>query len=120
MPIMTQIKEIRSNEPVEVRCALSDVRIEQRSEPAAGRTIVGYAVKFECWSEPIMGWFRERIAREAFSGCDISDVVMCYNHNAESILARTSSGTLTLSTDEVGLRVSFEAPNTSLGNDMLE
>jgi HK97 family phage prohead protease len=45
---------------------------------------------------------------------------MCFNHNIDSILARTTSGTLSLSTDDEGLRFEFEAPATSLGNDMVE
>ena len=103
------------NNPIEVRCQVSELRANTES-----RTIVGYAAKFECWSEPIMGWFREKIDRDAFSECDVTDVIMCFNHNIDSILARTTSGTLTLSTDEEGLRFEFEAPATSLGNDMVE
>ena len=45
---------------------------------------------------------------------------MCFNHNTDSILARTTSGTLRLEVDDVGLRFAFEAPNTTLGSDMLE
>lgn len=104
---------------VEVRCLAADLRIESR-EQADSRTITGYAAKFESWSEPILGWFKEKIARSAFEGCDLSDVIMCFNHNVDNILARTTSGTLTLSTDDVGLRFSFDAPNTTRGNDMLE
>ena len=103
------------NNPIEVRCQVSELRANTES-----RTIIGYAAKFECWSEPIMGWFREKIDRDAFSECDVTDVIMCFNHNVDSILARTTSGTLTLSTDEDGLRFEFEAPATSLGNDMVE
>ena len=103
------------NNPIEVRCQVSELRANTES-----RTIVGYAAKFECWSEPIMGWFREKIDRDAFSECDVTDVIMCFNHNIDSILARTTSGTLTLSTDDEGLRFEFEAPATSLGNDMVE
>lgn len=103
------------NNPIEVRCQVSELRANTES-----RTIVGYAAKFEKWSEPIMGWFREKIDRDAFSECDVTDVIMCFNHNVDSILARTTSGTLTLSTDEEGLRFEFEAPQTSLGNDMVE
>lgn len=103
------------NNPIEVRCQVSELRANTES-----RTIIGYAAKFECWSEPIMGWFREKIDRDAFSECDVTDVIMCFNHNVDSILARTTSGTLTLSTDEEGLRFEFEAPATSLGNDMVE
>ena len=113
---MTKTK--KSNQ-IEVRCNISDLKIESR-QVSESRTIVGYAAKFERWSEPIMGWFREKIARDAFSECDVTDVIMCFNHNVDSILARTTSGTLTLSTDEEGLRFEFDAPATSLGNDMVE
>ena len=67
-----------------------------------------------------MGWFKEQIARDAFSECDVTDVIMCFNHNIDSILARTTSGTLTISTDDEGLRFEFDAPATTMGNDMLE
>ena len=97
-----------------------EVRCQKLRTNAEGRTIVGYAAKFERWSEPIMGWFKEQIARDAFFECDVTDVIMCFNHNIDSILARTTSGTLTLSTDDEGLRFEFEAPATTMGNDMLE
>jgi len=115
---MKMTKTKKSNQ-IEVRCNISDLKVESH-QASESRTIVGYAAKFERWSEPIMGWFREKIDRDAFSECDITDVIMCFNHNVDSILARTTSGTLTLSTDEEGLRFEFEAPATSLGNDMVE
>ncbi|MFR9495568.1 MAG: HK97 family phage prohead protease [Rikenellaceae bacterium] len=106
---------IKNNE-IEVRCLATELR----ANPTEGRTISGYAAKFDSWSEPIMGWFKEKIDRSAFTDCDVTDVIMCFNHNPDTILARTTSDTLTLSTDDVGLRFSFTAPNTTLGNDMLE
>lgn len=108
------------NSEIEVRCLATDLRIEQRDAETASRTITGYAAKFDVWSEPIMGWFREKIAPGAFDVCDLQDVIMCFNHRDDAILGRTTSGTLRLAIDEVGLRFSFEAPNTTLGNDMLE
>ena len=108
------------NNEIEIRSLVGDLHIESREEGTISRTIVGYAAKFESWSDPIMGWFREKIARGAFDGCDLSDVIMCFNHNTDSILARTTSGTLRLEVDDVGLRFAFEAPNTTLGSDMLE
>jgi HK97 family phage prohead protease len=104
----------------ELRCQLSDVRIEQRDGESGGRTVTGYAAKFDKWSEPICGWFTEQIRAGAFDGCDTTDAIMCFNHNVDGILARTASKTLTLEVDEVGLCFSFEAPNTTLGNDMVE
>ena len=115
---MKMTKTKKSNQ-LEVRCNISDLKVESR-QASESRTIVGYAAKFERWSEPIMGWFREKIDRDAFSECDVTDVIMCFNHNIDSILARTTSGTLTISTDDEGLRFEFEAPATTMGNDMLE
>ena len=120
---MDQTKQ-KNNAPseVEVRCILSDLRIEQRGDDSgqSGRTISGYAAKFDSWSEPIYGWFREKIAQGAFEKCDMSDAIMCFNHDINGILARTSSGTLTLAVDKVGLHFEFNAPATTLGNDMVE
>ena len=56
---------------LEIRSLMGDLHIESRDPGTAGRTIVGYAAKFECWSDPILGWFREKIARGAFDGCDM-------------------------------------------------
>lgn len=111
---------MKPNNEIEIRSFVGDLRVEGREEGGAGRTIVSYAAKFESWCDPIMGWFREKIAWEAFDGCDLSDVIMCFNHNTDSILARTTSGTLRLEVDDVGLRFAFEAPNTTSGSDMLE
>lgn len=84
------------------------------------RIIEGYAAKFDTWSEPIYDWFVETIERGAFDEADMSDVIMCFNHDINHILSRTSSGTLKLKVDDIGLHFEFEAPNTTIGNDMLE
>lgn len=120
---MSKTSKDQQQMTIEVRSDLSDLRVETREGAEGGaqsRTITGYAAKFDKWSEPIMGWFRERIARDAFNDTDMSDAIMCFNHEVNSILARTASGTLKLSTDQTGLRFEFEAPATNLGNDMLE
>ena len=59
------------NNEIEIRSLIGDLHIESREAGTVSRTIVGYAAKFESWSEPIMGWFREKIARGAFDGCDV-------------------------------------------------
>lgn len=100
----------------------SQGRLEHRDATEdSPRVISGYAAVFGQWAE--MGrWyrFREQIAPGAFEGCDFQKCVACFNHNTDNILARYSSGTLKLSTDEVGLRFEFEVPNTTVGNDMYE
>lgn len=113
-------KNLQQNNEIEVRSIVSDLAIRQREDGQPSRTISGYASKFETWSEPIYGWFKEQIARGAFDKIDMSDVIMVFNHDISGILARSTSGTLKLSVDKVGLRFEFEAPETTLGNDMLE
>ena len=83
-----------------------------------GRTIEGYAAVYN--QEADLGFFREIIMPGAFDGADMSDVRALFNHNPDGILARTASGTMQLEVDERGLKFRFEAPNTTLGNDLLE
>lgn len=45
------------------------------------------------------------------------NVIANRDHDDTKILARTRSGTLTLSVDDYGLKYSFIAPDTSLGRD---
>ena len=87
------------------------------------RNVDGYALVFNSLSEN-PGGFREQIIPEAVDGViERSDIMATLNHDASrGILARSryGSGTLSLEADEKGLRYSFDAPNTSLGDECLE
>lgn len=91
---------------------------ELRAAPDS-RTIEGYAAVFNSESEDF-GWFVEEIAPGAFDDVLGNDVRALFNHDNNLILARTTSKTLEISVDERGLKYKFEAPNTSVGNDLLE
>jgi len=67
-----------------------------------------------------MGWYDEEMSPEVFTNSDMNDVVALFNHDANMVLARTKSGTLKLNLTGNALEYSFEAPNTTLGNDLLE
>jgi len=96
------------------------VNLEARAEgEGESRRITGYAAVFDKWSNPLY-WFREKIDSKAFDECNFDDCILCFNHDAEKIMARTSSGTLQLEVDSVGLKFSAELPNTTVGNDVLE
>lgn len=86
------------------------------------RKVEGYAVVFDSPSEN-MG-FIETIKRGAITEDTIknSDVLARFNHNPEKVLARSKygSGSLQLVVDDIGVRYSFEAPNTQLGDELLE
>lgn len=86
------------------------------------RIVEGYAVVWDTPSED-MG-FTETIARGAITEETISksDVLCKYNHNDDKVLARSKygEGSLTLTLDDNGLKYSFLAPKTALGDELLE
>ena len=99
--------------------------IEQRAgaDAEAGKMIIeGYAVVFE--SETVIGdtargGFYEVIDRNAFTGCNMRDVPLRYNHSdAVPILARTRNKSLQLSIDNKGLKIRAELLNTQDARDM--
>lgn len=86
------------------------------------RMVTGRAVVFNSDSSD-MG-FIERISPEAITSETIknSDIFALFNHNRNDVLARSNhgEGTLILDVDNEGVNFVFEAPNTTLGNDLLE
>lgn len=61
----------------------------------------------------------EQIAPTAFAGCDMSDVIMQYDH-AGRVFARTRNGTLTLTVDAVGLKVTADLSGTDIGRQLYQ
>lgn len=102
------MKEIRSIEGSEFRILPDSRKIE------------GYALLFDVESRDL-GGFKEVIERNALDGViENSDILALYNHNENNVLARATNGngTLSLDVDEKGLKYSFEAPDTPLGNEV--
>ena len=87
------------------------------------RLVEGYAIVFNSESNDL-GGFREVIDSRALDGViDHSDILCLLNHNEDKgILARSKygEGSLCLEIDDRGLKYMFEAPNTSLGDELLE
>jgi hypothetical protein len=94
-----------------------EVRSAEGDAPA---TFSGYAAVFNELSVNL-GGFRERIQPGAFRSAveDGQDVRFLINHDSNLILGRTPR-TITLTEDEIGLRVECELPNTSYANDLVE
>lgn len=93
--------------------------IEFRESKNDGQYIEGYALIFDSWSEDL-GGFRESIDKDALKDTDFSDVRALFNHNADHIIARSSTGTLTLDVDDVGLKFRAKIPDTTYGMDLME
>ncbi|MFR8837976.1 HK97 family phage prohead protease [Bacteroides nordii] len=91
-------------------------------EDGGKRTVEGYALLFNTPSDGLS--FTEVIQRGALDGVlEKSDVFALLNHDqSRGILARSKcgQGSLILSVDDKGLKYRFEAPNTVLGNELLE
>lgn len=84
--------------------------------------VEGYATTFnqfyELWKEP--GYtFLEQVDAKAFDGCDMSDVIMQYDHEGR-VFARMSNGTLTATPDEVGLRTRADLSGTEIGRQLYQ
>lgn len=89
------------------------------------RHVEGYALLFNTDSRPMWGGdLIERIAPTALDGVlEKSDVLCLMNHDERrGVLARyrMGKGSLSLTIDDKGLKYAFDAPNTALGDELVE
>lgn len=91
-------------------------------EDADAMTVTGYATVFNAPYEMHNDGeyiVMEEIDRRAFDGCDMSDVIMQYDHRGR-VFARVSNGTLQVVPDEYGLHIRAELGGTDIGRDLYE
>ena len=95
---------------------------EMRFEEAEGKMILeGYAIVFE--QETLIGdeerGFKEVISKTALTDTLMKDVPLKYNHmDSFLILARTKNKSLSLSIDNIGLKVHAELLDTHTNEDV--
>lgn len=99
---------------LETRHFTSHLELREESD---GMHLTGYAARFNEASEPLP--FREKIAPGAFTRSlkSRNDIKLLWNHDSSTVLGSTRAGTLTLSEDDEGLRVSAALPDTTAGRD---
>lgn len=118
-----EIKDyIKNIDGAERRYFASEVRAVV-VDGAAVRAVDGYAAKFN--SPTTIGIyypFIEEIAAGAFDDCLNDDVRCLFNHDPNYILARSKEGkgTLKLEVDAIGLKYSYDSPQRSYANDLLD
>jgi len=99
---------------------LKDAVLRAFSGEDSGPMIVrGYAAKYNTLSHDL-GGFKERVAPGAFarsisSGADIRALI---NHDPNLVIGRRSSGTVEISSDDVGLKWACQLPDTSYARDL--
>ena len=112
-----KINELKEENSISLDMEKRSINFELRAKPES-RTIFGTATVFN--SAYDMGWYDEEMSAESLNEADMKDVVALFNHDMNMVLARTSSGTLKLNLTGDAMEYEFEAPNTTLGNDLLE
>jgi HK97 family phage prohead protease len=118
MEIQDYIKNI---DGAERRYFVSEVR--SSSTEGKSSTVEGYAAKFN--SVTVIGVYypyEEVIETGAFDDVLNDDVRCLFNHDPNYILARSKEGkgTLKLEVDNVGFKYSYDSPNRSYANDLLD
>ena len=91
-------------------------------EDGSEMTVRGYATTFdrpyELWREPGFIVY-ERVLREAFDDCDMTDVIMQYDHRGR-VFARTGNETLKVAPDEIGLAIEAQLGGTEIGRQLYQ
>lgn len=116
-------KHAKAGSTVEVRAGGTVLEFRAAEDGQGPGTIAGYAATFDTLSDDL-GGFREVIRAGAFDkslkdGADVLGIWDhgAYDHSANSLLGRRSSGTLRLEVDKRGLKYEIDLPDTQLGRD---
>lgn len=96
--------------------------MEMRALQSEEYVVEGYATTFNepytLYEKP--GWkLLEQVDARAFDGCDMSDVIMQYDHEGR-VFARLSNETLELTIDAHGLKIRATLGGTEIGRQLYE
>ncbi|STO64730.1 phage phi-c31 gp35-like protein [Haemophilus parahaemolyticus] len=88
---------------------------------AEDQKLTGYVVKWNSPSEVLFCDFIEQFSPNAFAETlkEGKDVRALFEHDHSKLLGRTSSNTLKLEQDNIGLRFELTPPDTTLERDLL-
>ena len=103
---------------IERRTHTVEMRVKDPAYGSKTPVMSGYAANFNSLSEDL-GGLREILMPGCFKEAMVSsDVRGLFNHDANFILGRNTSGTLRLSEDERGLYFEIDPPETSYAKDL--
>jgi len=96
---------------------LKSIETEKRLE--SDYYVEGYAAKFAPYIlyEDVDGPVYEQFDRNCFDGCDMSDIIMLFDH-AGRVYARNSNGTLLVGVDDVGLFFAADLSRTKAAREL--
>jgi len=100
--------------------AVNFQRVEDESKPY---TVRGYFTTFEQPYWLMEDWdgkpIYEVIGRDAFAGCDLSDIIFQYDHEGD-VMARSKNGSLSISFDDHGGMCEAYLGGSQRGRDLYE
>jgi HK97 family phage prohead protease len=104
---------------------ISNKELRATTSATGKRVLTGYSAKYNRSIDPRMATvlgFNEQCAPGCFDRSIKSgaDVMFLRDHNKALLMGRTKSGTLSLSSDDVGLRFTCELPNTPSATELHE
>lgn len=124
---MSQIKEIKKGTKYRSICNNVQLRAVKDEDGSDKMKFEGYAIVFNqetvLWKDPETGVeYKEEIDSKALDNTDMKDVPMRYNHAMDWVLARTrkksGEGSLVLTKDDYGLKVSGEFVDMQYSRDV--
>lgn len=117
---MTKTLDDKLNEGRQYRAVVEIRAIPE--ELTDGKIVEGYATTFnqpyELYSDA-QYTLNEQVDSRAFDDTDMSDVIMQYDHEGR-VFARGSNGTLELSVDDHGLKITADLGGTEIGRQLYE
>ena len=97
-------------------------QMETRTAEDGAMIVEGYATTYNqpypLWRDKEMT-VNEQVDANAFAECDMSDVIMQYDHEGR-VFARVKNGTLELESDEHGLKIRANLGGTEIGRQLFE
>ena len=112
MPMKIESREYRKIEGL----------METRKAEDGAMVVEGYATTY---NQPYQLWrdreitVNEQVDPRAFDECDMSDVIMQYDHEGR-VFARVKNGTLELESDDHGLKIRANLGGTEIGRQLFE
>lgn len=119
---MTPTNKIKFKETAQTRALAVFSSGQETRRIESDHYVEGYAARYEPYvlyydydGQPVY----ERFERGCFDGCDMSDVIMQYDH-AGKVLARTSNGSLIVEVTDEGLFVAADLSRTEAARDLYD
>lgn len=119
----TPKEKFKFKDQAQARAVLLQPAEEGREQRiASDRYVEGYAARYDTYllyDDGERGKTFERFEPSAFDGCDMSDVILQFDH-AGRVFARTTNGTLLVEPDAEGLFMAADLDRTELARGLFD